>query len=247
MAVFGSKVETASSVNDYDNRTQSLFVVDKIMRKLDDEGKVVKVVTGVAGGSRVEYAEYEEDVIPENLKFGDVCAYAIQEQKLAAIKVIASLDTGDLYLDSDENFVGMSADEKEKALYNISYNNGDERDDNIHDNVWSTQYGPIYSVADKSFVLMLAKRDSTYYNIDPLFGYSTNGGNMKVTILDRKTKTVRPGTFGEVYTKVVPRSIILDEDGNGVIDKADYGVDNSTPRAFIYRRYSYAREMIFIK
>ena len=247
MVVFGSKVETASSVNDYDNRTQSLFVVDKIMRKLDDEGKVVKVVAGVAGGSRVEYEEYEEGVIPENLKFGDVCAYAIQEQKLAAVKVIASLDTGDLYLDSDENFVDMSADKKEKALYNISYNNGDERDDKIHDNVWSTQYGPIYSVADKSFVLMLAKRNSTYYNIDPLFGYSTNGGNMKVTILDRKTKTVRPGTFGEVYTNVVPRSIIADEDGNGVIDKADYGVDNSTPRAFIYRRYSYAREMIFIK
>ena len=163
-----------------------------------------------------------------------------------------------MYLDSDENFVGMTESEKETALTKIAYtfipnspgsDEGayDETNDNIHDNTWSTQYGPLYSVSQKSFVLMLAKRKSSYYDIDPLFGYSTNGGNVKVTILDRKNKTVRPGTFGEVYTNVVAKSIVTDENDNGVIDRSDYGVDDSTPRIFVYRRYSYAREIIFIK
>lgn len=206
----------------YDDRSQSLFVVDKVMRKLDEEGKEIKVITGVAAGSYVEYPELEEGIIPADIKFGDICAYGVEDGMINGIYVLKSAG-GDEYGAS-----GL-----------IDGNRGIEV---VINSDWSTQYAPLYSVAEKSFVLKfdpgvtIKNRDSTVnMNNVELYSYSTNGGNMKVTVLDRKNKTVRPGTFADVYTNVTP-----DTKGNATIDEA-------TPRVFVYRRFDYAREIVFIK
>ncbi len=207
----------------FDDRAQSLFVVDKVMRKLDEEGEEIKVITGVSYGGYVEYPELEEGIIPADIKFGDICAYGVEDGKINGIHVLKSAG-GDEYGAS-----GL-----------VDGNRGTEV---VINSEWSTQYAPLYSVAEKSFVVkfddpgVTIKNNGaaiTMNNVE-LYSYSTNGGNVKVTVLDRESKTVRPGTFADVYTNVTP-----DSKGNATIDEA-------TPRVFVYRRFDYAREIVFIK
>lgn len=214
----------------FDERNQSLFVVDKVMRKLDEEGEKVKVITGVSYGAYVEYAELEEGIIPDDIEFGDICAYGITDNKLNGIHVLHK-GAGDYMLkDDDGNYMTSKL---------VDGNRGAST---ILNSEWSTQYAPLYSVADKSFVLKFDPKvsiqnngGSVIMNDLTLFSYSTNGGNVKVTIIDRKNGTVRPGTFADVYTNITPSA-------NGEAE-----VDDSTPRVFVYRRFDYAREMVFIK
>lgn len=96
---------------------------------------------------------------------------------------------------------------------------------------WSNAYGPIYSVSDNSVVLV--GPDESEYG--KLLGFSNNNTNTRITIYDRELEKVYAGSWKDVYTNVAPNSI-----GEAVID-------DSTPRAYIYRRYDYAREMVIVK
>lgn len=101
----------------------------------------------------------------------------------------------------------------------------------LHDTTWSNAYGPIYSVSGNSVVLV-GPEDSSY---GKLLGFSNNNSNTKITIYDRELKKVYAGTWNDVYTNVTPNNV------------GDAVVDDATPRAYIYRRYDYAREMVIVK
>ena len=96
---------------------------------------------------------------------------------------------------------------------------------------WSNAYGPIYSVSGNSIVIV-GPDDSSY---GKLLGFSNNNGGTKITIYDRAQEKVSIGAWKDLYTNVAPNNV------------GEATIDDSTPRAYIYRRYDYAREIVVVK
>lgn len=70
----------------------SIFLVENVVSVLDKEGNRIKRVSGFANGSYIVYDELEQGIVPDTIKRGDVCQYAIEGAYLAGISKVLSLD-----------------------------------------------------------------------------------------------------------------------------------------------------------
>ena len=159
--------------------------------------------------------------------YSDSKEVSYRESKLGVIP--EDVSRGDVYkfqIDSNGELVSMQRI--------IALKNNPEpfiSDDSVLNSKWCNMYGYMYSASNESVVML---KPDTYEEtgVGKLIGNSIT--SVKPVIYDREKDKMYLGTIAELTTYTP------NPDGTLTIN-------SKTPRVYIYRRYDYIREMVFIK
>lgn len=104
----------------------------------------------------------------------------------------------------------------------------------IEDTLVSYTWAPVFSVSSAGVTVAAPSEASANGNKYKIFGNSFNNNKTKVAVYDVPNDTVKAGSISSIYANVVP-----DARGNVVID-------DKTTRIFLYRRWGYLCEAVFV-
>ncbi len=171
-----------------------VFVVNEIVRGLNDDGDAVKMVSGVSNGAYVTYTEAEKGDVPDTVKPGDVLRISRDGNMLTGVEVVASAAS------NPAPFV---------KFYDGS--------SSVYEHDFIVQCGYLYGKSDRAVSVINTDEYATAYG--KIISHSVNE-NTKVTVWDNRKKEATPGTLADVITNDIPNSdgtIAISENSTKVI------------------------------
>lgn len=180
----------------------SFFVVDKLSYVLNEEGDVVRKLTGVSRGREASYYEYEPGIFPADVKNGDVLRVAVKNETVRQVdRVISLQDEQDPFIDD-----GSTRTRKSVEGYN---------------DIYLGIFGVLYSINSGNLVTLNPDGAEKM-----LSAHSIRGSNVFVTVYDVRNQLVRVGTIDDVVPSVEPNvdgSVTVDESDTRVLVYRRYG------------------------
>ena len=157
----------------------SLLLIDKIYKKLDEDGEVVNVIKGTSRGAVVEKKVTNKNVLAYmekmGLTTGMVCQWQFDNDKVTNLSLLYDLN-----------------DEPERKATGTVYEDAYETFNYI--------YGPLYSVSDVGLVTVMPDDGKGR----PVYGTAFHSDT--VSIYDRSEKEVLPASLKDLYTNVIPET-----------------------------------------
>lgn len=171
VVVYNARTINASAYN------QEMIIVDSCYFTRDEDGEMVKGISGLSYGTRVDYVELNEGVLPADTKSGDIFCFVLSEGKLHTVQRIARLS--ETVLPSTTSPIGHS----------------------IENGKWVNILGYLYSKSLNSVVVYAPT--ATNGTVCGLIGNAITPAT-KVTVYYKDTKELKKGTLSDVYTDIAP-------------------------------------------
>ena len=74
-----------------DSYTKSIIVLDRVLNAVNEDDEVRKILVAYENGKELRYTEFEEGVIPEDAKKGDLARVYVQGSEIKAIDIFGSI------------------------------------------------------------------------------------------------------------------------------------------------------------